>query len=116
MADGAWVSGSSHVRGYVCISLNGLLFRAVEGGSAACRVYDVEAQNRAVADLPRRSRFYQAKLDSKGTKGGNEEIKALLSYLRHSIIENVTDDATQSIHDSGYRVCRWSGIDRGKVG
>ena len=37
---------------------------------------------------------------TKGTKGGNEEIKALLSYLRHSIIENVTDDATQSIHDS----------------
>ena len=128
------------------------------GERAACRIYDVEAQNSKVSDLPRRSRFYQAKLDSKGlesgeknwcnlpdlyvimisnfdpfgydymmytihnkcvelpeleykdglkyiyfytkgTKGGSEEIKALLSYLRHSIIENVTDEATQSIHD-----------------
>ena len=142
----------------------------VEGGSVACRVYDVEAQNRAVADLPRRSRFYQAKLDSKGlesgeknwsnlpdlyvimisnydpfgydymmytihnkceelpeleykdglkyiyfyTKGkndGNKEISTLLSYLQHSIIENVKDEATQSIHDAvGYSEGRVDGI------
>ena len=37
---------------------------------------------------------------TKGTKGGSEEIKALLSYLRHTIIENVRDEATQSIHDT----------------
>ena len=130
-----------------------------EGESAECRIYDVEAQNSKVADLPKRSRFYQAKLDSKGLesgeknwsnlpdlyvimisnydpfgydymmytihnkcvelpkleykdglkyiyfytngkKGGSEEIKTLLSYLRHSIIDNVKDEATQSIHDS----------------
>lgn len=35
-----------------------------------------------------------------GKKGGSKEIKALLSYLRHSIIENVKDEATQSIHDA----------------
>ena len=130
-----------------------------EGETAACRIYDVEAQNRKVTDLPRRSRFYQAKLDSKGlesgeknwsnlpdlyvimisnydpfgydymmytihnkcvelpeleykdglkyiyfytkgTKGGTKEIKTLLSYLQHSIMDNVRDEATQSIHDS----------------
>ena len=130
-----------------------------EGESAECRIYDVEAQNREVADIPRRGRFYQAKLDSKGLEsgekswsnlpdlyvifigsfdpfgynymmytihnkcvelpeleykdglkyiyfytkgknGGSKEISTLLSYLQHSIIENVKDEATQSIHDS----------------
>ena len=43
-----------------------------EGESAECRIYDVEAQNREVADLPRRGRFYQAKLDSKGLESGEK--------------------------------------------
>ena len=37
---------------------------------------------------------------TKGKKGGNQEIKALLNYLQQSVIENVTDENTQSIHDS----------------
>jgi len=130
-----------------------------EGDSAVCSIYDVEMQNREEKDLPRRSRFYQARIDSKnlesgeknwaklpelyviiitsydpfgydymrytvrrrcvelpemeyddglryiyfytkGKRGGNQEIKALLNYLQQSVIENVTDENTQSIHDS----------------
>ena len=119
----------------------------------------MEAQNQTVTSLAKRSRFYQAKLDSKGLdsgernwnklpdlyvimitaydpfgydymmytihnkcdevpeleyqdglkyiyfytggkKGGNKEMKSLLTYLQSSIIENVTDEATQSIHEA----------------
>ena len=134
-----------------------------EGESAVCSIYDVEMQNREQKDLPRRSRFYQAKIDSKnlesdekdwankprvyviiitsydpfgydymrytvrnkcvelpemeyddglryiyfytkGKRGGNQEIKALLNYLQQSVIENVTDENTQSIHESVERI------------
>lgn len=130
-----------------------------EGDSAVCSIYDVEMQNREEKYLPRRSRFYQTRIDSKnlesgeknwaklpelyviiitsydpfgydymrytvrsrcvelpemeyddglryiyfytkGKRGGNQEIKALLNYLQQSVIENVTDENTQSIHDS----------------
>ena len=130
-----------------------------EGDSAVCSIYDVEMQNREEKYLPIRSRFYQARIDSKnlesgeknwaklpelyviiitsydpfgydymrytvrsrcvelpemeyddglryiyfytkGKRGGNQEIKALLNYLQQSVIENVTDENTQSIHDS----------------
>ena len=143
-----------------------------EGESASCRIYDVEPQNKEVQSLPKRSRFYQAKLDSKGLesgeknwdmlpdlyvimitsydpfgydymmytmhnkcdelpeleykdglkyiyfytkgkKGGSKEIKALLNYLQSSIIENVTDEATQSIHNSVEKI-RHSAEVRGK--
>ena len=50
-----------------------------------------------------------------GKKGGSKEIKALLSYLRHSIIENVKDEATQSIHDAVEKI-KHSAEVRGKVG
>lgn len=142
------------------------------GESASCRIYDVEPQKRKVKNLPKRSRFYQAKLDSKGLesgvdnwnmlpdlyvimitsydpfgydymmytihnkcdelpdmeyndglkyiyfytkgkKGGSKEIKALLNYLQRSIIENVTDEATQSIHNSVEKI-RHSAEVRGK--
>lgn len=134
-----------------------------EGESAVLSIYDVEMQNREQKDLPRRSRFYQAKIDSKnlesdekdwakkprvyviiitsydpfgydymrytvrnkcvelpemeyedglryiyfytkGKRGGNQEIKALLNYLQQSVIENVTDENTQSIHESVERI------------
>lgn len=134
-----------------------------QGESAVLSIYDVEMQNREQKDLPRRSRFYQAKLDSKslesgekkweklpelyviiitsydpfgydymrytvrnkcvelpemeyedglryiyfytkGKRGGNQEIKALLNYLQQSVIENVTDENTQSIHESVERI------------
>ena len=42
------------------------------GESASCRIYDVEPQNREVNSLPKRSRFYQAKLDSKGLESGEK--------------------------------------------
>lgn len=130
-----------------------------EGDSVVCSIYDVEMQNREEKYLPIRSRFYQARIDSKnlesgeknwaklpelyviiitsydpfgydymrytvrsrcvelpemeyddglryiyfytkGKRGGNQEIKALLNYLQQSVIENVTDENTQSIHDS----------------
>ena len=34
-----------------------------------------------------------------GTKGGTESIKQLLSYLKHSKIENVTNEKLSHIHD-----------------
>ena len=34
-----------------------------------------------------------------GTKGGTETIKQLLSYLKHSKIENVTNEKISHIHD-----------------
>ena len=136
------------------------------------RVYDMEAQIRKVRALPKRSRFYQAKLDGKylesgekswnmlpdlyvimitsydpfgydymmytihnqckevpeleyedgvtylyfytgGKKGGNEEIKSLLTYLQSSIIENVKDEATRSIHASVEKIKRSAEV-RGK--
>jgi len=141
-------------------------------GKADYRVYDLEAQIRKVNALPKRSRFYQAKLDGKhldsgeknwnmlpdlyvmmitsydpfgydymmytihnqckevpeleyedgltylyfytgGKKGGNEEIKSLLTYLQSSIIENVKDEATQSIHESVEKIKRSAEV-RGK--
>jgi len=136
------------------------------------RVYDMEAQIRKVSALPKRSRFYQAKLDGKylesgekswnmlpdlyvimitsydpfgydymmytvhnqckeipeleyedgltylyfytgGKKGGNKEIKSLLTYLKSSIIENVEDEVTQSIHESVEKIKRSAEV-RGK--
>lgn len=50
---------------------------------------------------------------TKGRKGGSKEIKALLNYLQRSIIENVTDEATQSIHNSVEKI-RHSAEVRGK--
>ena len=48
---------------------------------------------------------------TKGKNGGSKEISTLLSYLQHSIIENVKDEATQSIHDAvGYFEGRVDGI------
>lgn len=35
-------------------------------------IYDIEPQNRKVDHLPKRSRFYQAKLDSKNLESGEE--------------------------------------------
>lgn len=34
-----------------------------------------------------------------GTKGGNDEIKAMLRYLQKSIKENITDEATKKVHE-----------------
>ena len=34
-----------------------------------------------------------------GTKGGSPEIRAMLNYLCRSVDENVTDEATQRVHD-----------------
>ena len=34
-----------------------------------------------------------------GAKGGNSAIKKLLNYVRNSKIKNVTDEATQKLHD-----------------
>ena len=50
---------------------------------------------------------------TKGKKGGSKEIKALLNYLQSSIIDNVTDEATQSIHNSVEKI-RHSAEVRGK--
>ena len=125
---------------------------------AKCRLYNVEAQQYTEAFLEKRSRFYQAKKDSKnlkrgetnwgklpdlymimittfdpfgkdsiiytfentckeypdieyndglkyiyfntsGTKGGTEAIKQLLSYLKDSKMENVTNESTAQIHN-----------------
>ncbi len=122
--------------------------------------------------LPRRSRFYQAKLDSKhlvsgendwgmlpdlyvimitsfdpfgadymmytvqnkfaelpnkpyedgltfiyfnteGKKGGNNEIKSLLTYIKSSIIENVKDETTEKLHHCTKQVKQSSEV-RGK--
>ena len=132
----------------------------------------MEAQIRKVRALPKRSRFYQAKLDGKylesgekswnmlpdlyvimitsydpfgydymmytihnqckevpeleyedgvtylyfytgGKKGGNKEIKSLLTYMQSSIIENVKDEATRSIHASVEKIKRSAEV-RGK--
>ena len=123
-----------------------------------CRLYNMEAQTYTGENLQKRSRYYQAKKDSKqlksgeknwdmlpdlymimittfdpfgkggmiytfentckeypdvenkdglkyiyfnttGTKGGTETIKQLLSYLKHSKIENVTNEKISHIHD-----------------
>ena len=125
---------------------------------AKCRLYNVEAQQYTEDFLEKRSRFYQAKKDSKnlkrgetnwgklpdlymimittfdpfgkdsiiytfentckeypdieyndglkfiyfntsGTKGGTEAIKQLLSYLKDSKMENVTNESTAQIHN-----------------
>jgi hypothetical protein len=34
-----------------------------------------------------------------GAKGGNSAIKKLLNYVQDSKINNVTDEATQKLHD-----------------
>lgn len=39
-----------------------------------------------------------------GTKGGNSTIKKLLNYVQDSKIKNVTDEATQKLHDVVSRV------------
>lgn len=37
--------------------------------------------------------------NTKGTSGGNPSIKKLLNYIQESKISNVTDEATQKLHD-----------------
>ena len=125
---------------------------------AKCRLYNMEAQTYSGENLQKRSRFYQAKKDSKllksgekdwdklpdlymimittfdpfgkdgmiytfentckeypdlenkdglkyiyfntaGIKGGTKTIKQLLSYLKHSKIENVTNEQISHIHN-----------------
>ena len=129
-----------------------------DNSPAKCRLYNMEAQTYTGENLQKRSRYYQAKKDSKrlkrgeknwdklpdlymimittfdpfgkggmiytfentckeypdvenkdglkyiyfnttGTKGGTESIKQLLSYLKHSKIENVTNEKISHIHD-----------------
>ena len=129
-----------------------------DNSPAKCRLYNMEAQTYSGENLQKRSRYYQAKKDSKrlksgeknwdklpdlymimittfdpfgkggmiytfentckeypdvenkdglkyiyfnttGTKGGTESIKQLLSYLKHSKIENVTNESILHIHD-----------------
>lgn len=41
---------------------------------------------------------------TKGSKGGNTFIKQLLNYIQNSTIDNVTNEATQKLHDCVSRV------------
>ena len=129
-----------------------------DNSTAKCRLYNMESQTYTGENLQKRSRYYQAKKDSKqlksgeknwdklpdlymimvttfdpfdkgsmiytfentckeypdienkdglkyiyfntiGTKGGSETIKQLLSYLKHSKIENVTSEKLLHIHN-----------------
>lgn len=129
-----------------------------EGNSRIRNVYDLEPHLQNDTHFPKRNRFYQAKIDSRymksgeedfrelpdlyvltitnfdpfgydymmysmsnrcnevpeldyadglkfiyfytgGNKGGNEEIRAMLRYLQHSVSQNVTNESIREIHN-----------------
>ncbi len=136
---------------------------AEEGELSVMNVYDVEPHHRDGGDLPRRNRFYQAKIDgrylqsgekkftklpnlyvvtilnydpfgydymmytvrnqckeipemcyedglqfvyfnTKGSKGGSEEIRKMLRFIQESKAVNVTDESTRELYDYVSRV------------
>lgn len=133
-------------------------FASLTTAPSITNIYDIEPHTRKDNGLLRRNRFYQAKIDSrylksgennftklpnlyilmitdfdpfgqdymmytiqnkclevpelpyddglqfiyfytKGTKGGNEDIRAMLHYIQNSCAQNATTDATRKIHN-----------------
>ena len=136
---------------------------AAEFDTQVLNIYDIEPHNKDACFLPKRNRFYQAKIDgrylisgetdfgklpnlyvitittydpfgedymmytvqnqcveipqleyddglqfiyfnTKGTKGGNEAIHKLLTYIQNSKESNVTDEITRELHQYVSRV------------
>lgn len=84
------------------------------GGKIPVNIYDLEPNLRRGVHLPRHNRFYQAKIDARhlksgeeefvyfytgGHKGGDESIKAMLNYFQNSRKENAVDRATEEISE-----------------
>lgn len=62
-------------------------------------MYTVQNQCKEVPELEYEDGLLFIYFNTTGTKGGNSSIKKLLNYIQDSKIDNVTDEATQKLHD-----------------
>ena len=76
-------------------------------------MYTVHNQCKEIPELEYEDGLTYLYFYTGGKKGGNKEIKSLLTYMQSSIIENVKDEATRSIHASVEKIKRSAEV-RGK--
>ena len=62
-------------------------------------IYTFENTCKEYPDIENKDGLKYIYFNTTGTKGGTESIKQLLSYLKHSKIENVTNEKLSHIHD-----------------
>ena len=62
-------------------------------------IYTFENTCKEYPDIENKDGLKYIYFNTAGTKGGTETIKQLLSYLKHSKIENVTNEKISHIHD-----------------
>ncbi len=62
-------------------------------------IYTFENTCKEYPDVENKDGLKYIYFNTTGTKGGTESIKQLLSYLKHSKIENVTNEKISHIHD-----------------
>lgn len=62
-------------------------------------MYTVENQCKELPELEYEDGLKFIYFNTIGTKGGNSSIKKLLNYIQDSTINNVTDEATQKLHE-----------------
>ena len=62
-------------------------------------IYTFENTCKEYPDVENKDGLKYIYFNTTGTKGGTESIKQLLSYLKHSKIENVTNESILHIHD-----------------
>lgn len=67
-------------------------------------MYTFRNQCEELPELPYEDGLRFIYFNTKGTKGGNEAIHNLLTYIQHSNEHSVTDDATREIHEYVKRV------------
>ncbi len=67
-------------------------------------MYTVHNQCEEVPELEYKDGLRFIYFNTKGTKGGNSGIKALLNYIQNSKMDNVTDEVTKKLHDCISRV------------
>ncbi len=67
-------------------------------------MYTIENTCKEVPELEYADGLKFVYFNTTGTKGGNNSIKKLLNYIQDSKINNVTDEATQKLHDCVSRV------------